>query len=142
MRTTRELLQQALQNPDLIANGGPDLLRSLATVDGAVRKRELSEQKAASRYDAAQVHATVRAISQLWCEKTGTHLAPTAAARIHALLLATFNINLREHNSAALDLLTAEIQAAANETIQAVQREAEDRCAGYRQLDLTGEPAP
>lgn len=140
LRSTRELLQQLLRNPEVLESASPQMLTALAGVDNALLRRQIAEEKARGQVPKEDVRRMLQAIGQVYVEKITDVLAPMAAKSCIRMVLEHHNIDLKTLNSDTQRFFEAEFRAAGQTAIEAVQREVDEQCAGLARLDLDTTP--
>jgi len=140
IRSTRDLLQRILLNPAIVESASPQMLTALASVDNALLRREQAEEKGRGLVPKEDVRRMLQAIGQVYVDKITEVLAPVAAKSCIRMVLEHHNIDLKALNSDTLRFFEAEFRAAGQTTVEAIQREVDEQCAGLARLDL--EPKP
>lgn len=136
IRSAKELLAEILRNPEITETAAPQMLNALASVDTALLRREQAEEKSRGLVPKADVRRMLQFAGKVYVEKITQDLAPSAARNVLRMVRESLDTDLAALNSDAVRFAEAEIRAAAQTTLEAIQREIDDRCAGLAKLDF------
>lgn len=136
-----DLLRQLTVNVNHLAGAdvNPDTLRAISQAVKTLEDIQTRRDKMLRKVDPDDVAAMLRALGETYAEHISEIGAARAAARLVRYIRAVFDLDLAAQNIEASRLLEAQLREDAQDTITAVQKCVDEKCAGVTLLPLEGE---